>query len=167
MDEMTLHPRRALPRHVDGVTGMFRKVAIPLRRLIGAGLIFAALGSVLAGCAFMFPGLDYGNPFDEATGTEPGDKAEIARSALLKRVTLRSTPIEKARQVLRDFGAECVRETNGGGYVCVYKNLWTGTYFILAVVHRVWYYTYRIHLAEAAGKLDDLSVEVEQKTVDQ
>lgn len=114
----------------------------------------------------MFPGLDYRNPFDEATGTEPGDKVEIARSALLKRVTLRSTSISDARRVLEGFGAECTRQSNGGSYLCVYKNLWTGTYFILAVVHRVWHYTYRIHLTEDAGKLDDLSVEVEQKIVD-
>jgi hypothetical protein len=129
--------------------------------------MFLALVPALSSCAFMFPGLDYDNPFDLATVTEPGDKAEIVRSALLKRMPPQSTPIDEARQVLQQLGATCETATNErGGYLCVYKNLRTSAFLIISVVERVWYYTYRVHLTEAAGKLDDVSVEVERKTVD-
>ena len=166
MDGKTVVRRWNTAKYPEGVGGAGWSALTPLRHVIGAGLIFATLGSPLVGCAFMFPGLDRDNPFDGATLTATGDRAEIVRSDLLKRLTLGSTPIEEAHQVLRNLGAECVREPAGGGYRCVYKNVWTGTYFILAVVHRVWYFTYRVHLAEAAGELDDLSVKVEEKTVD-
>jgi hypothetical protein len=133
-------------------------------------MIAIASASTLAGCAFMFPGLDYDNPFDRATAMEFSDTfkaAGIAHSALLKHIVPQSTPIEEARLVLEKYGATCAATGNEGGeYLCIYKNLWTGTYFILAVVERVWYMTYRVHLAGAAGKLDDVSVEVDQSIVD-